>query len=144
MVPHWNGVVCPKVAPVQGLKQGCCLSPVLCVAFMNAFTCKAPVGASDLAKEAFSHGTQNSKLVLTSIALAERVSSLQFVDDTTLLTTTKEGMQKLFEKYYDFCSKYRVTVNWSKCPITSSDSRRSLCAAHSKTMTHICQGALPR
>ena len=40
--PVWNGVECPKVVPREGLKQGCVLSPALCVAFMAALTCNVP------------------------------------------------------------------------------------------------------
>ena len=40
--PVWNGVECPRVVPKEGLKQGCVLSPVLCVAFMAALTCNGP------------------------------------------------------------------------------------------------------
>ena len=40
--PVWNGVECPRVVPKEGLKQGCVLSPILCVAFMAALTCNEP------------------------------------------------------------------------------------------------------
>ena len=40
--PVWNGVRCPKVVPREGLKQGCVVSLVLCVAFMAALTCSVP------------------------------------------------------------------------------------------------------
>ena len=43
-VPEWNGTVSKGVTPREGLKQGCCLymSPILCAAFMNAFTADEP------------------------------------------------------------------------------------------------------
>ena len=37
--PVWNGVECPRVVPKEDPKQGCVLSPVLCVAFVAALTC---------------------------------------------------------------------------------------------------------
>ena len=40
--PVWNGVECPKGMPGEGLKQGCVMSPVLCVAFMVTLTCSVP------------------------------------------------------------------------------------------------------
>ena len=40
--PVWNEFECPRVVPKEGLKQGCVLSPVLCVAFMAALTCNEP------------------------------------------------------------------------------------------------------
>ena len=29
-IPEWNGTVGKPVTPKEGLKQGCCLSPILC------------------------------------------------------------------------------------------------------------------
>ena len=31
-IPEWNGTVDKGVTPREGLKQGCCLSPILCAA----------------------------------------------------------------------------------------------------------------
>ena len=31
MHPEWNGVTGPPVTPKEGLKQGCVLSPILCI-----------------------------------------------------------------------------------------------------------------
>ena len=42
--PEWNGTVGKGVTPREGLKQGCCLSPILCATFMNAFTANEPQG----------------------------------------------------------------------------------------------------
>ena len=33
MHPEWNGVTGPPVTPKEGLKQGCVLSPILCIVF---------------------------------------------------------------------------------------------------------------
>ena len=41
-IPEWNGTVGKGVTPREGLKQGCCLSPILCAAFMDAFTADEP------------------------------------------------------------------------------------------------------
>ena len=43
-IPEWNGVTGERVTPREGLKQGCVLSPILCIAFMNAFVAKEPQG----------------------------------------------------------------------------------------------------
>ena len=63
--PVWNGVHCPAVTPKEGLKQGCVLSPILCVAFMAALTCKEPdtqcaPHLRNLRKKIFSQGFQGA------------------------------------------------------------------------------------
>ena len=42
MHPEWNGVTGPPVTPKEGLKQGCVLSPILCIVFMNSWSADLP------------------------------------------------------------------------------------------------------
>jgi hypothetical protein len=121
--PVWNGVECPKVVPREGLKQGCVLSPVLCVAFMAALTCSVPnthcsPHLEPLKKKIFSQGFQGAEAGLRSELLKETVACLQFVDDCTMLAPNRQQMVELFKRYENFCSKLRVLVNWSKCSVT--------------------------
>ena len=41
-IPEWNGTVGKGVTPWEGLKQECCLSPIMCAAFMDASTASEP------------------------------------------------------------------------------------------------------
>ena len=121
--PVWNGVECPRVVPKEGLKQGCVLSPVLCVAFMAALTCNEPdtqcsPHLKSLRKKIFSQGFQGVEVGLNSELLQETVPCLQFVDDCTMLAQSRQHMMQLFERYENFCSKLRVLVNWGKCSVT--------------------------
>ena len=108
--PVWNGVECPKVVPREGLKQGCVLSPVLCVAFMAALTCSVPnthcsPHLEPLKKKIFSQGFQGAEAGLRSELLKETVACLQFVDDCTMLAPNRQQMVELFKRYENFCSK---------------------------------------
>ena len=121
--PVWNGVECPRVVPKEGLKQGCVLSPVLCVAFMAALTCNEPdtqcsPHLKPLRKRIFSQGFQGMQVGLDSELLQETVPCLQFVDDCTMLAQSRQQMVELFMRYENFCSKLRVLVNWGKCSVT--------------------------
>ena len=114
--PVWNGVECPRVVPKEGLKQGCVLSPVLCVAFMAALTCNEPdtqcsLHLKPLRKRIFSQGFQGMQVGLDSELLQETVPCLQFVDDCTMLAQNRQQMVQLFMRYENFCSKLRVLVN---------------------------------
>ena len=121
--PEWNGTVGRTVTPKEGLKQGCCLSPILCAAFMNAFTSPPPLGRCHpelvaLREKAFSQGIQGTDWGVQSVYLNQKVACLQFVDDTTLFAADKEGMEQVFSRYSHFCRKYRINVNWKKCSVT--------------------------
>lgn len=121
--PVWNGVECPRVTPKEGLKQGCVLSPILCVAFMATLTCPEPdtpchPHLRSLRKKLFSQGLQGMTGGIESELLGEQVPCLQFVDDCTLLAPSKARMVELFKRYENFCSKLRIPVNWGKCSVT--------------------------
>ena len=101
--PVWNGVECPRVVPKEGLKQGCVLSPVLCVAFMAALTCDPPdtqcsPHLQQLRRKVFSQGFQGVQAGLRSELLQETVPCLQFVDDITLFADNKLEMVALFNQ----------------------------------------------
>ena len=40
--PEWNGVEGHEVKLREGLKQGCVLSPILCIVFMNSWAAEKP------------------------------------------------------------------------------------------------------
>ena len=122
-IPEWNGTVGKGVTPREGLKQGCCLSPILCAAFMNAFTADEPQGEChsslvSLRQRAFRKGIQGKDWGIQSAFLEGKIACLQFVDDTTLFAHSKQEMVALFEQYSSFCRSYRINVNWSKCSVT--------------------------
>ena len=92
--PVWNRVECPKVVRREGLKQGCVLPTVLCVAFMADLICSVPntqciPHLEPLKKKTFSQGFQGTEAGLCSELLQEVVPCLQFVDDCTMLAPNR-------------------------------------------------------
>ena len=50
--------------------------------------------------------------------LNQVVPCLQFVDDTTLLASTQEGIKESLGTLARFCGKFRINLNWNKCSVT--------------------------
>ena len=106
MHPEWNGVSCKPVAPNEGLKQGCCLSPILCIVFMNSWSAPLPKvhmhpWVVPLAKKVFAFSCRDSGFGWHFISTGEWIPSFQFCDDTTLLAKSREEMEALFQLYLE-------------------------------------------
>jgi hypothetical protein len=79
-----------------GLRQGCLLSPILFLIFLN-----------DLVEEI-------NKLGKGVKCGAKRVSILLFADDIVLLSETKEGLQIMLQVVHEFSLKWRFKFNFDK------------------------------
>jgi hypothetical protein len=77
-----------------------------------------------LRAELFSQGIQSGNWGIKSRLLAEKLACLQFVDDTTLLATSREESEELTTKYAQFCAKFRLNLNIKKCSVTHMRSVR--------------------
>ena len=63
-------------------------------------------------------GFHGHQIGIKSQMLAKQVPCLQYVDDTTLLASNKKEANELLRIYNNFCSKYRINLNWEKCSVT--------------------------
>ena len=87
-----NGFLCDKISPIAGIPQGCVLSPLLFLMYVN-----------DVSKP---HQRQNSKF--------------QFADDTALWAASKniqfgaKLLRKDLRKLAKWCAKWRIKLNPEK------------------------------
>ena len=94
-----------------GLKQGCNLSPLLFNIFINDFLVEID-------------GHQIGSPYLGDIP----VNGLFYADDLVLVSETKEGLQILLDKLYDYTSSWCLQVNKSKtkCVVFSKQNKRPI------------------
>ena len=79
-----------------GVKQGCILSPAL----FNTFLSDLP--------EIFNKNCSPVKIHDIE------TSCLLYADDLVILSTTELGLQKALDKLYDYCTKWKLTLNVNK------------------------------
>ena len=121
----WRGTTGPMVRQEQGLRQGCVLSPILFCAFANAFMLKAPtkpvpMEMQPVVKEFLSQGLQRLEggdYGINCPAMARRFMTTLFMDDTTLMSPTWEGLGEILKAYLNFCKKMRMRLNVDKSKI---------------------------
>ena len=88
--------VSPKFCANSGVKQGCCMSPVLSNIFQN-----------DL-HDSFSEGCDPVLIGDTS------VNSISWVDDLMLISTSAEGLQECLTRLHTYCYRWGLEVNTDK------------------------------
>ena len=88
--------ISPSFRASNGLKQGCCMSPILSNIFQN-----------DL-HEIFTEDCD--PISIGSIVL----NSISWADDLVLLSTSKEGLQRCLDKLFLYCRKWGLEVNVKK------------------------------
>ena len=84
---------------LQGVAQGCTLSPTLFKIFINDL-----IAEIEAAKQGVKVGD-------------DMVSGLMFADDFVGISGTAEGLQEQIEKALEYTKKWRVTANASKCAV---------------------------
>ena len=90
-----NGNLSPKLSASLGVKQGCCMSPLLSNIFQN-----------DL-HDIF---TDSDPIVLENISF----NSISWADDLLLMSTSKEGLQRCIDDLHGYCTKWGLEVNANK------------------------------
>ena len=94
-----NDFITPYLDVKLGVKQGCRLSPTLFALYIN-----------DLAEEI---KTLNCGVELGN----EQLALLLYADDVVLIAPTEESLQHMLDKLYEWCSKWRLTINKDKTKI---------------------------
>jgi hypothetical protein len=122
----WNGVRGPSVPLQVGLRQGCVLSPVLYSFFINTFFRTVPLDseappvpawAVEGVEKFYSHGIHNVSCEEAGIycsALQRKVNGFLFVDDTTLVARSVDGLRAMIQQYVKYCKVFRMRLNARK------------------------------
>ena len=65
-------------------------------------------------------------LSLVNLNGQENISSLMYADDLVIMSTTKEGLQKMLDKLHDYSKKWHLDINHtkSKCVTLSKGNRK--------------------
>jgi hypothetical protein len=82
-----------------GLRQGCILSPILFLLFINGL------------------GEEINKLGLGVKHGRSRVSLLMFADDIVLIAENKEDLEKIMQVTIEYSKKWRFSFNYDKCAV---------------------------
>lgn len=94
-----DGEISNYVDILQGVAQGCTLSPNLFKVYINDM-----IVAVEAAKQGVPVGD-------------DTVSGLMFADDFVCISETPEGLQKQIGKALEYTRKWRVTANVKKCAV---------------------------
>ena len=94
-----DGEISKSADILQGVAQGCTLSPTLFKIFIDDL-----IIAVEAAKQRVKVGE-------------DMVSGLMLADDSVGISDTPEGLQKQIEKALEYTRKWRVTANVSKCAV---------------------------
>jgi len=97
-----------------GLRQGCLLSPILFLIFLN-----------DLVDEI-------NKLGKGVKCGSKCVSILLFADDIALLAETKEDLELMLKTVYEFSLKWRFKFNYDKCAVIMFDNKATKSFSYGK------------
>lgn len=90
----WDGEsLSDEFTTTMGVKQGCILSALLFILFINDIT------------EAVRGGIEFNR---------ERIPCLMFADDIVFLADTVEGMQLMMNRLRDYCQRWNLSVNLNK------------------------------
>ena len=102
---HWNEVVIDEVKSEIGLRQGCTLSPLLCMIVMEELT-------------------QRIKKTGVGIRIGKEILNiLLFADDVVLLTESWEDMQKLLEEVVKFSEDMEMKFGIDKCKVMTINGK---------------------
>ena len=100
-----NGKRGTPVESVQGVKQGCPLSPALFGLFIETFA--DYVDAHD----------RRAGCVHNPVLGSRGVPELLYADDMTLLATNRARMQFLLDRLAEYCEAFGMSLNVSKCEV---------------------------
>ena len=97
--------ISPTFYGTNGLKQGCCLSPILSSIFQNDLHEIVDVNEC--------HAIQLGSLELNSVSWA---------DDLVLMSSSRQGLQNCLKRLEEYCKKWGLEINESKtkCMVMSN------------------------
>ena len=82
----------------KGVRQGCPLSSVLFNLYVN-----------DIFDTINKHSTSDVYLNRNN-----KINALMYADDLVLISRTKEGLQRQIDSVYDYCEKWKLSINIKK------------------------------
>ena len=103
-----DGEISKSVDILQGVEQGCTLSP-----YLQVFT--VYINGMIVAVEALMEGVTAGE---------DTMSGLMFADDFVGISETPEGLQKQIGKALEYTRKWRVTANVKKCAVVVCNEDR--------------------
>ena len=109
-----NGETSAFFASQCGVRQGENLSPVLFAMYLN-----------DLESYLLSGGVETLDLELSTQEMTDnlRLLLLLYADDTAIFSNNKENFQKCLDEFNDYCSMWKLNINFTKTEIVIFNSR---------------------
>ena len=109
-----NGETSAFFASQCGVRQGENLSPVLFAMYLN-----------DLESYLLSGGVETLDLELSTqeITVYLRLLLLLYADDTAIFSNNKENFQKCLDEFNDYCSMWKLNINFIKTELVIFNSR---------------------
>ena len=118
-----NGALLDEIDVTNGLRQGCCMAPVL----FNLYACLLVERWTARIQQSDGIGVQlrykhDKKLFRRYTRNAEktRLNELQFADDAALLATTRSGAEKALQEYSHVAADFGLTVSMPKTKLMVS------------------------
>ena len=118
-----NGALLDEIDVTNGLRQGCCMAPVL----FNLYACLLVERWTARIQQSDGIGVQlrykhDRKLFRRYTRNAEetRLNELQFADDAALLATTRSGAEKALQEYSHVAADFGLTVSMPKTKLMVS------------------------
>ncbi|MES9880123.1 MAG: reverse transcriptase family protein, partial [Sedimenticola sp.] len=96
----FNNQLSEEFSCMLGVRQGECLSPFIFAMYVN-----------DLEEEFYLNGIEGIDIGMINIFL------LLYADDIAILATSQEQLQKGLDTLYNYCQKWKLTVNTKKSKI---------------------------